>query len=179
MRRYFLNIFSISLVVGLVGCATTPPPALEKPIEREKTFNRSYDEVWTVLLRHLANAQAVIHVANKESGMIQYTQMFPAGVGLKPYLIQQSGIWGQNYREAKGHMTVTVKTEGESQTKVRLNSRIEGTLFGVWGERLYSDNALSSSGKLESEFFNGLTVELGEKQYQWLEEEKPVAQPVW
>ena len=177
MNRTIHKISLITfIVITVAGCATTPPPVLEKPIQREKTFSSSYNEVWSVLLRNLANAQAIIHVANKESGVVQYTQPLPAGAGLKPYLIQQSGIWGQNYREAKGHMTVTVKKEGEDQTSVRLNSRIEGALFGVWGERLYSDNALPSSGRLEGEFFNGLTVELGEKQYQWLETE-PKAQP--
>jgi hypothetical protein len=165
MKHYLLFLWLASIVVS--GCATLPMTP-EKPILKEKVFERPYEEVWLALTNSLANNRDVmVHVQNKKAGVVHYIQHLPIGKKLHPYLVKNASALADYYGLSKANMMVVVKSVEENRTKVKLNCRIEGTnmgldnmFLGLKGEKDYTDNALPSSGKLEEEFFNDLSVRI-------------------
>ena len=165
------------LMMGFVlpGCATLPMTP-ERPILKEKIFGRPYEEVWLALMNSVKdNRDAMVYVQNKKAGVIHYTQRIPVGKELRPYLVKNAGALADYIGLSQANMMVMVKSVKVNETRVKLNCRIEGTnmgldnmFLGFKGKREYTDNAVSSSGKLEEDFFRRISAELGAQTFNQL-----------
>lgn len=166
------------LVLGMAallftGCATTP--VLRKAIERERLYTLPTDQVWETAIYNLARSGAIIHTTDKSSGLITYTRIL-SGDELRNFTDPRNlgTPFGGGFRQGSGYMNLLVRAEEDSKTRVFINGRIQisSTLLSGRGEPVTFVHYATSNGRMEEEFLDQLSVELGDKEFKWLKKEE-------
>lgn len=164
------NELFIDLILSIIllGCATVPPPILEKEIQRDKIYNKSFDEVWNAVLDISAQQTNIfIELSDKNSGLLSYNGNL-SGKEINKYVSSlQKGFYKDQYKEGRVHARLTIRPVTETRTSVRINTRFEGTEYGLFTTTIVN-SALASNGTFEEEFFSMIDAKLGLKEYKWM-----------
>ncbi|HAJ56172.1 MAG TPA: hypothetical protein DCL35_00190 [Candidatus Omnitrophica bacterium] len=139
MRRLIVLL----LFLGLGGCATTIPLP-DKPIENNRTFEASYDKVWTATMQVLAELTYSLRMADKNSGVIITDYVNFPGKEILRYA-QYNRPFSDRFGRFKLNITIQ---KNDSDHIVKIISNIEaglglGRLSAPWVNR-------PSNGHLES-----------------------------
>ena len=61
---------AIPLIALLVGCSTPATLPIETSITKERTYNASYDQVWSAVISGIAESNLNINTLEKDSGIV-------------------------------------------------------------------------------------------------------------
>ncbi len=162
------NILFILLVFCL-GCATIEPTIIDKPIEREKTYNKSYDDVWKAAVAVFVKSDGIVSTVDSQSGIISFVNnMSPEE--MEDFIAEKSPTFpmGSHFGQGQMYINAILSKVDDKTTKVYLKTKITGSLLNAYGYPVQYSISLTSNGKLEEEFFNKLSAELGLIQYDYL-----------
>ena len=114
-------------IVGMVmlGACATAPVVEVQPFDKSATVEKSYDEVWTNLIRFMSTNDVSIASVEKDSGLIVLT-----GDSLSAGLIQEycdataPWMWALTGGRASGSVIVT---DDDGFTTVTVNAKFQGT----------------------------------------------------
>jgi len=184
-KIYFIA-FLITFCFLICGCATVPP-MLERPIEKSRTFNAIYEDVWKSLVQALTSSGEFISTAEKESGVISFQKIITPPGMIETLALCNSGVQWNN---ANAAVNITAVKVDETHTTVTINSQFWGTgtdtgdqvmgslLGAMVGAVYYSPlrqyGPLSSKGVLEKSYLDKTANLLPTKSYAWLEEKKVI-----
>lgn len=171
MKR--LNNILFILLIFCLGCATIEPTIIEKPIEREKIYNKSYDEVWKAGMSVFVKSDGIVSAVDSQSGIISFvnnmsSEEFEDFIAEKPPTFPM----GTNFGQGQMYINAIFSKVDDKNTKVYLKTKITGSLLNAYGYPIQYNISLTSNGKLEEEFFNKLSAELGLLQYDYLKNPK-------
>jgi len=150
MRSFLLLVMS----VFLIGCAAITP-TLDKPIEKSRVFDKSYDEVWNVLVQTLTVSGEAVAVAQKDSGLISFQRKIPLNLFRKVVLAPDGVLplanhWVQVFPIAQ--INIVASKSSEKQTLVTVNVKIVGDFGKPWTN--FRAQELDSNGTMEKEYLD-------------------------
>lgn len=169
-HNFILIIMLVSFLA--TGCATIPPK-LEKPIEKSKVFEASFDETWKALIQAITSEGEFMNVAQKESGLITFQKSIAGAVN--EYALAPSGMTWQN---ATAYVNVIVTNENKIHTRININTKIIGqgqTSAAVFWYGIYApvqQIEMGSRGYIEKNYFDKIESTFTTKKFNWLEEGK-------
>jgi hypothetical protein len=167
MKR--LNSLLLVLLVFCLGCATIKPTLLEKPVEREKIYNKPYDDVWKAAMAVFVKSEGIISTIDSQSGIISFVNnMSPAE--MEDFIAEKAPAFpmGSSFGQGQMYINAIFSKVDASNTKVYLKTKIVGSLLNAYGYPIQYNISLTSNGKLEEEFFNKISAESGLIQYDYL-----------
>lgn len=175
MKRPLKIGMAVLLTSLLAGCGGGTP-SLRQPVERDKVFNSSFEEVWDASVSIIARGGNFINTVDKESGLITFSRAVE-GDDAPAYTGGGFGkIFGLGRSDpGTAQMNVLIKEVSNNQAEVFINGSIKvpRVIYNRFGNPVGTvENIVSSNGKIEMEFMGQLAMELGEKGYQWLQEGK-------
>ena len=166
-----LNKFSLLfLFLFFSGCVTIQPAFIDKPIMREMVYeNKSYDQVWEAAKSVFIKSAGIATTVDKQSGVIGYENNMPTS-DMNEFIAEKAPTFpmGTHFGQGQMKINVIISEAGKDKTKVFLKTKIMGSLLNAYGYPIQYNIALTSNGKLEEEFFNKLSAELGVIRYDYL-----------
>jgi len=154
----------------LAGCASTPP-TLPAPILKERRYSQPAGVVWDAVINSLQGGGITLLTMDQAAGLLTFTQPLSRHE-MRMYVLEKPPKYPlfSYFGEGRGLATVTVRALEANRTEVALRSRIEGGLYGrMFAEYVATMSDLTSSGKLERDFFQRLDAALGVQSYPWLQ----------
>ena len=148
-------------------------PAITKPLEKESVFNQNSKRVWNESLPILVKSGGIIKNMNEDIGLI-ICELLLSPSQLAEVVLEGGG--GGVGRQGKCIMNILIKEIEEEKTKVFLNTKFIVEAYSTFGGKL-GEAFLSSNGKIEEDFFEKLSLALGEKKYDWLTEDEDTKEP--
>lgn len=154
-----MKLLALLSLVVLSGCATGKR-AVEKPVEKTKSFTQSYDAVWSKIIKHFSSKSYSIKSLEKASGIISTDSLSVDSVQDKKYFdCGNYTIMGTEVpMYGKGSFNVFVEKVSDKETKVTVN-----TLATVVNDKPGSTGAMGSltlncysTGALEQQMFEAL-----------------------
>ena len=150
---YFLFLF--------VGCATFKPPTTYK-FENQRTYNKTYDEVWEKAIEYFALNATPVKNIDKQSGFVasdmnlsisNYPEYSDCGIGERGLFHIITII------NPIGHFNVLIKKINENQTNVIItvvfSATIESQIATSYGVQYrYDKTSCNSKGVMEKQFLN-------------------------
>jgi hypothetical protein len=121
MRRFFLGIFFLSILLTAVGCSSLPEIRNLEGEGKKKTYQKSIDEIWPIVILSVNDLGIPVIETNKESGYV----LAKRGMSL--------GSYGEN-------IAIFVKKQNESVTSVEIISkrRLATTVFATdWTDSFF------------------------------------------
>lgn len=145
------------LAVILFSC-TMPPQEAREPIKDSEVFNSPFNKVWAGIVSTIAEMSLPIQSIEKESGLIT-TQFITDKSGWEPVknLAYNPTVLLGTWTGCRYTYSIFVNTLSENQTKVKVNTHIEGFESNVTKDW----HVCQSKGILEDQFFNMLRSSLG------------------
>lgn len=156
------------LILVCLGCAITPA-MLEKPIEREKTYNVSFEKVWEAAMSVFVKSSGAVSTIDKQSGVIGLVNTM-SKAEMDEFVAEKPPAFpvGSHFGHGQMYVNAIISKIDDNNTKVYLKTKIIGSLLNAYGYPLQFNISLTSNGKLEEEFFKKLSAELGLIQYDYL-----------
>jgi hypothetical protein len=121
MRRFFLGIFFLSILLTAVGCSSLPEIRNLEGEGKKKTYQKSIDEIWPIVILSVNDLGIPVIETNKESG----------------YVLAKRGMSVGSYGE---NIAIFVKKQNESVTSVEIISkrRLATTVFATdWTDSFF------------------------------------------
>ena len=121
MRRFFLGIFFLSILLTAVGCSSLSEIRNLEGEGKKKTYQKSVDEIWPIVILSVNDLGIPIIETNKESG----------------YVLAKRGMSVGSYGE---NIAIFVKKQNESVTSVEIISkrRLATTVFATdWTDSFF------------------------------------------
>jgi hypothetical protein len=160
----FVPAVLLLLMVGCSHAIVVTPPA-ERNITKQRTFEKSYDFIWSRAVAWFAGNNVVIEKIEKNSGLITAKYLLRLDDGfLDPGKIETSGYgWSSKDLDIKHYASINilVRNDGPEKTTVSVNIFGHFDAEGYYGliEKMgpvkASGNSVST-GKLEASVFNFL-----------------------
>lgn len=186
-KKLLLNrvkIFSLSLL-GLsflaAGCATMPK--LEKPIERNRTFDAPYEEVWKASINALTSSNQMMTLTEKDSGVIGVDRDFSKEEIWNYALVDSWKKFWTTWIAFHAKANFVIQATDPTRTKVTVNTQIRGGEKNIdyniwWGYATAStkENLLTSNGKLEKEYLDMIEAQIPAlRKIAWIDEKSNTA----
>lgn len=168
LSRLFPFLLSSSLLAGCAGA----PPTLPTPILREKVYESPADRVWQAILDSLKGANVSLLNLDRQANYLSYSEQLSRHE-MRTYVLEKTPRYPlfSYYGDGRGYVAVYLRPLDANSTQVEVRTRVEGSLYGrLYGEHVASLSSLTSSGKLERDFFRRLDAALSASSYPWLEE---------
>ena len=154
------------IFLGVIsGCAAITP-TLEKPIEKSKVFESTYEETWNVLLQTLTTSGELIAVAQKDSGLISFQRKIPLDK-FKKVVLAPDGVlplanhWVIVFPIAQ--INILVSKPSDKQTLVTINVKIVGDFGKPW--TTFRAQELDSNGTLEKEYLDEFSSRISKQSF--------------
>ncbi len=166
----------VFLVVIVSGCVTAPK--LTEPIERSRTFDATYDDVWKAAIQALTSSNQIITMSQKDSGVIGVDREFDR-TNVWNYVIIDgwTKFWTQ-WQKFHSRANLVVQSLEPTKTKVVVNVQMNADYLQAqpnyfFGTVSYSNqqHTLTSNGKIEKGYLDMIEAQLPKtRQLAWLDE---------
>lgn len=130
----FLGLF-------LFGCAAMSPK-LDKPFEKNRVFNATFEEVWSAVLQTLRSDE-IVNLTDKNNRIISFQKNITVDIVDKVALAPKGIAW----RSATASVSIIVRKENDFVTSVTVNSKILG--FGSGGLNAIFGTAATPAQQIE------------------------------
>jgi hypothetical protein len=137
---------------------------MTKPLQKEKEFNAGFENTWNASLPILVKSGGIIKNMDAEIGLI-ITEFLLSSSQLAETVLQS--VSGSGGSQGKCVMNILIKRIDDDRTNVFLNTKFIVETYSQFGGKV-GEVFLSSNGKIEEDFFEKLSLALGEKKYEWL-----------
>ncbi len=145
-RRRLIPIFLLAILLN--GCGTIPVK-LERPIEKSRTFEASFEDTWKAMIQMVAGE--AVTLSDKDSGLIGFKKNTNLGDWKKYSLIPKRNYW--TYRSVPViTINILVRKEDERHTLVTVNSKIVCAIFCNLGS--VCNVEFGSNGLVEKEYLD-------------------------
>lgn len=159
MKNHFHYLAIVFLLI-FIGCAAKYQPPKTYDVVKEMTYDKSFDDVWSLAIEWFANHGTPIKNMDKSSGFI--ATEYSLGTGQLNCL--DCGIPGENLLVAqrlddpRGNFNILIKKIDENKVKVTINCFFKATSKVYFDGRLTSTNSIdcNSTGLLEKEIIEFL-----------------------
>ncbi len=138
------KLLPLILAIGLVGCAT---PAKTYKFDKTRTYNQSFDQVWTKLVKYYAMNNIEIKNLDKASGIIVAEQ-----ASFSPSLASCPSSFA--LIPLRNNVKLNVFIEHSHPVKVTVNTKFTQVAKDLT-EQLHSVQC-NSTGAIETEILNAL-----------------------
>jgi len=167
-----LNNISLVVLIFCLGCATVKPTIIENPIEREKIYDKSYDDLWKAAVAVFVKSDGIVSSVDSQAGIISFVNNMGSGE-MGDFVAEKAPTFpiGSRYGQGQLYVNAILSKVDNNKTKVYLKTKIVGSLLNTYGYPIQYNITLTSNGKLEEEFFNKLSAELGLIQYDYLKKQ--------
>jgi len=121
MRRFFLGIFFLSILLTAVGCSSLSEIRNLEGEGKKNTYQKSVDEIWPIVILSVNDLGIPIIETNKDSG----------------YVLAKRGMSVGSYGE---NIAIFVKKQNDSLTSVEIISkrRLATTVFATdWTDSFF------------------------------------------
>ncbi|MDD5005594.1 MAG: hypothetical protein PHS93_03715 [Candidatus Omnitrophica bacterium] len=164
------NSIFLFLLFVISGCMTITPPMMERPIEKEKVYNKSYDEVWKAAMSVFVKSAGIASTVDKQSGIIGFTNNL-SKEDMDDFVAEKAPTipLGSQFGQGQLYVNIIVSPIDRETTRVFLKTKVTGSLLNAYGYPVQYNISLTSNGKLEEEFFKKMSAELGLLQYDYLQ----------
>lgn len=168
----------VSLILLLTGCQTMPQ--MKQPMEKVKTFDAAFDEVWRASITALTTSNQMITLSEKDSGVIGVDRTFTKEQVWQYVLVDGwSKFWTQ-WTKFRSRANLVIQPVDQQRTKVTINSQIFGDFQEahpnfLTGTVSYNpaDRQLPSNGKLEKEYLDMIEGQIPSlRKIAWLDKSK-------
>ncbi len=157
-------IFSM-LTMVVTGCATTA--TLTEPIQKTRTFEASYDEVWKAAVQALTSQNQMITMSQKDSGVIGVDREFNRDNVWAYILIDGWTKFWTTWQKFRSRANLVIQPTDETKTKVLVNVQIMADYLQsqpnfFLGTVTYSNQELQlvSNGKIEKEYLDMIEAQI-------------------
>jgi hypothetical protein len=142
---------------------------LEKPVVREKIYDKAYDDVWKAAMAVFVKSDGIVSDVDSQSGIISFMNNM-SSQEIEDFIAEKPPTFpmGTSFGQGQMYVNAIISREGEGKTKVYVKTKIIGSLLNAYGYPIQYNITLTSNGKLEEELFNKLSAELGLTQYDYL-----------
>jgi hypothetical protein len=103
MRRFFLGIFFLSILLTAIGCSSLSEIRNLEGEGKKNTYQKSVDEIWPIVILSVNDLGIPIIETNKESG----------------YILAKRGMSVGSYGE---NIAIFVKKQNDSLTSIEIIS---------------------------------------------------------
>lgn len=165
IARQGLNVLIVALSLMAGGCATAPQ--LAKPIEKQKTFEAPYKEVFDNAITALTSSNQMILMSEKDSGVIGIERQFSQQEIWEYVLASAWDKYTKQWLRFYAKVNLVIRELDANRSKVIVNNQIVGeynlvTLNPLTGATSTTvDKAyLPSNGKLEEEYLDMIQAQI-------------------
>ncbi|MDD5292551.1 MAG: hypothetical protein PHY46_05180 [Candidatus Omnitrophica bacterium] len=117
-------------------------------------------------------SDGIVSTVDSQSGIISFVNNMSSGE-MEDFIAEKAPTFPMGSRFGQGQMYINaiLSKVDDKKTKVYLKTKITGSLLNAYGYPVQYNISLTSNGKLEEEFFNKLSAELGLIQYDYLKKQ--------
>jgi hypothetical protein len=156
-KMRFTRVITTALItIILVSCTSYQPPK-EYTFEQEKTYNQTYDQVWSKLLVFLSELGSPIKHLDKNSGFINTEFDVPSNMfnQLMDCGVPADNLATNRFENPIGRFNIVVTKINDNETKVRVNSTLRciynSYMYENFRWQLIGSSAVNCSSKGELE----------------------------
>ena len=160
-------------------------PKMEKPMEKTRTYDATYDQIWTASINALTSNNQMITMSQKDSGVIGVDRDFTPQEIWDYVLIDGWNKFWTTWTAFHSRANFVVQPVDPQHTKVIVNTQIRGgekkVDYNIWWGYATASNqerALTSNGKLEKEYLDMIEAQTSSlKKIAWINEKSSTVNP--
>ncbi|GEM_PF-5593990 len=178
-RALLLTTFSILVT----SCVTIPQ--LAQPMEKTRTVNAAYDDVWKAAINALTTSNQMITMSEKDSGVMAVDRTFERDQIWEYALIDGWTKFWTIWTGFRSRANLVIQSVTPEKTRIVVNAQIFGD-FNQSNANYFTgavsytpaSRVLSSNGKLEKEYLDIIEAQLsGVQGLEWANPPKESAAP--
>lgn len=152
-------LIAIVLSLTMISCASYQPPK-EYHFDKSKIINKSYDEVWTKVIKWFAENNTPIKTMEKVSGFIATEYQLSTNSSTDCLDCGTKGFY-QIFKSYTGNFNIHLEKISDTQTKITISTFFKAnieTINAISGQKSSSQIDCNSTGVLEKSLLNSLSM---------------------